>query len=889
VLSIKSVSIFRIETTNLLQTAQLVFKSNSLEMNAATTCSDPPGRMGNEAATMTKEKRKNKMPSRLLLVLLVSLVSSIVTIFFSMRHLTGSSNNEIQDNLALLEHGSSSVTQYIVWTYPFPPPHFQIKGNWEVATKKGQILICPYVNACNGKGSLINLAELTKDTFYNSYVLDHPYHKLRHMKEFCHHIQVIAMISLLLKNRGACVQTLGGDDYFCDVEIFSTYNPYENGNQSWSVSTETLGNSDLSVTNFPYELLGKKGSKVLSLAPDMSTEGFATYGPWNVDEDLRLAGRYNSGEDIQSMAGVGWLPFVSSVRNKTDPFSNYSGYYISNSLQSGGSVGMEFPYLEDAEKRRVLMEKIDIVSMFFPGTEMIEKKNNEAFLREYTKKYPFGCRSTVTCATLKRHKIRSYFSSCLTLTSTYQGSVLYKDGSVPSLNGLPFLDPASTNFTSALEKAKHEKDLVLLVDVVDPSALPPLPPNHRYVSADIPKGYPRSCQPYSERIDYCYRLLSQYINHAKVVITSRIHVGLPAAALGTPVIFVSKGGWLPGGKEKTGRVAGLLDIFHRIDKKRNLTLGFDLFGAIPPNPGNHEADRRRAAFWHRLKRVSYYEDAAKVFGRIPLQRLGAGMTHDGLHHNFHFVMNQTDLSDWRSRRAIESVLFYHPNADISIHVEDYVHGGSQGDFSIFTESGYSVSFFEISSQVVSVAQIRLLLQKFGGVFLSKSTFVRGPLPVSLDEGYSLDEHGNVALMIGKKGLSVIEMASNWFSSYLSSGETQRCMMDPTWEMKSIEDIAITVDRASLLTHDIIMDTKCYDLIEKNCIYNDDLHWKYGEGRTELLKMKDGRTAKFCGNNVWKGGVSCTNRVEYMVARYTQLSEQDAMFSTLEQGCQCTEI
>eukprot|EP00986_Skeletonema_menzelii_P010619 scaffold5243_cov143-Skeletonema_menzelii.AAC.4 len=618
------------------------------------------------------------------------------------------------------------------------------------------------------------------------------------------------MISLLLKNRGACVQTLGGDDYFCDVEIFSTYNPYENGNQSWSVSTETLGNSDLSVTNFPYELLGKKGSKVLSLAPDMSTEGFATYGPWNVDEDLRLAGRYNSGEDIQSMAGVGWLPFVSSVRNKTDPFANYSGYYISNSLQSGGSVGMEFPYLEDAEKRRVLMEKIDIVSMFFPGTEMIEKKNNEAFLREYTKKYPFGCRSTVTCATLKRHKIRSYFSSCLTLTSTYQGSVLYKDGSVPSLNGLPFLDPASTNFTGALEKAKHEKDLVLLVDVVDPSALPPLPPNHRYVSADIPKGYPRSCQPYSERIDYCYRLLSQYINHAKVVITSRIHVGLPAAALGTPVIFVSKGGWLPGGKEKTGRVAGLLDIFHH-------------------------------------------------------------------------------LSDWRSRRAIESVLFYHPNADISIHVEDYVHGGSQGDFSIFTESGYSVSFFEISSQVVSVAQIRLLLQKFGGVFLSKSTFVRGPLPVSLDEGYSLDEHGNVALMIGKKGLSVIEMASNWFSSYLSSGETQRCMMDPTWEMKSIEDIAITVDRASLLTHDIIMDTKCYDLIEKNCIYNDDLHWKYGEGRTELLKMKDGRTAKFCGNNVWKGGVSCTNRVEYMVARYTQLSEQDAMFSTLEQGCQCTEI
>lgn len=852
-------------------------------MNDVKTCSDPPGRIGgNEDASTAKGKPKN-MPVRFLLVFLVSLLASFVTIFFSMRRMTAYSSKKILDHPTRIKNGDGA-TQYIVWMYPFPPPNIQI-NDWEAETN--QILICPYANACNGKGSGINLAKLTKDTFYNSYVLDHTYHKLRHMKEFCHHVQVIAMISLLLKNRGVCVQTLGGEDWFCSVETFRDYNPYKNGDQPWSVSSESLGKSDLSLTNFPHELLGKKDSKMLSLAPNMSIEGFATYGPWNVKEDLRLSGRYNSGEDIQSLAGVGWLPFVSSVRDKTDPFANYSGYYIANSLQSG-SIGMEMPYLEDAEKRGALMKKLDIVSMFFPGTDMIDKKNNDAFLREYTTTFPFGCRSTVTCATLKRHKIRSYFSSCLTLTSTYQGSVLHEDGSLPSLNGLPFLDPAATNFTSALEKAKHEKNLVLLVDVVDPSALPPLPPNHRYVSADIPKRYPRSCQPYSERIDYCYRLLSQYINHAKVVITSRIHVGLPAAAMGTPVIFVSKGGWLPGGKEKTGRVAGLLDIFHRLDRKRNLTLGFDLSGSIPPNPGNHEADRRRAAFWHRLKRVSYYEDAAKVFGRIPLQRLGAGMIQDDIHHNFHFVMNQTDLSDWRSRRVIELVLFYHPNAKISIHVNDYVKSGSQGDFSIFAESGYSVSLFGITTQSVAVAQIQSMLQKFGGVFISKSTFIQGPLPITLDEGYSLDEHGDVALMVGKKGLAVVEKTSKWSSSFLSAAETQRCMADPTWEMNS-KDIAVTVDRSSLLTHDIIMDTKCYDLIERNCIYNDDLHWRYGEGKNVLLKLKDGSTAKFCGSNVWKDGVDCTDRVEYMVGRYKHLSEQDAMVSTLKQGCQCVEM
>jgi len=490
---------------------------------------------------------------------------------------------------------------------------------------------------------------------------------------------------------------------------------------------------------------------------------------------------------------------------------------------------MEMSPLEDAEERGAIMEKLALVSVFFPKVMQKDK----TFLRDYTNKYPFGCRSTLTCANLKRLKIPSYFSSCLTLTSTYQGSVLYNDGSPPHLNGLPFLDPASANFTGALEKAKLEKDLVLLVDVVDPSALPPLPANHRYLKADIPKAYPRSCQTQSERIDYCYRLLSQYANHAKVVITSRIHVGLPAAALGTPVIFVSKSGWLPGGKEKTGRVSGLLDIFHRIDKPRNLTIGFDLSGPIPPNPGNHEADRRRAAFWHRLKRVSYYEDAAKIFGRIPLQRLGSGMIQDDLHNNFHFVMNQTDLNDWRSRRVIESVLFHHPNAEISIHVEGYVQGDSEGEFSIFAESGYRVSILAISSQSASVEQIKLLLQRFGGVFLSKSTFIRGSLPIALNEGYSLDEHGDVAMMIGKKGLTVMETTSKWISTYLTSAETQQCMLDPTWLMKSTDAIAVTLHRAAFQEHEIIMDSQCYNLIEKDCIYNNDLHWKYGPASSSM--------------------------------------------------------
>ena len=102
------------------------------------------------------------------------------------------------------------------------------------------------------------------------------------------------------------------------------------------------------------------------------------------------------------------------------------------------------------------------------------------------------------------------------------------------------------------------------------------------------------------RISSCQ--LSTYANQAKVVVTSRIHVGLPAAALGIPVIFVEGGpersNWLPGGKQAVGRVEGLLDVFHRVQRGvdgKNWTFG-DLTGDVPHSDGVHLADWYRASF-----------------------------------------------------------------------------------------------------------------------------------------------------------------------------------------------------------------------------------------------------------------------------------------------------
>ncbi len=226
---------------------------------------------------------------------------------------------------------------------------------------------------------------------------------------------------------------------------------------------------------------------------------------------------------------------MSSVRPKTDPFTNYSGYYIANALQSSNTV--TFPHSDNSTKRREMMNKTELLSIFYGSPEKIDY----GFLKEYTDNvYPFGCRSTKTCQWMKEHKIKSYYSACLTLLSTYEGGKLSLGNTNPSHNAMTIVEH-TVNTSNVLRELRQKKDLILIVDVIDEGVIPQEVRNKaRRLSADIPKGYPHDVLPYVEKIRYCYRLLSQYKNYAKVVITSRIHVGLPAAALGAPVIFVSK-------------------------------------------------------------------------------------------------------------------------------------------------------------------------------------------------------------------------------------------------------------------------------------------------------------------------------------------------------------
>jgi hypothetical protein len=654
------------------------------------------------------------------------------------------------------------------------------------------------------------------------------------------YIFLIVVISFLKAGKNICVRTLGGSTEFCDVEAFSRYDPYEDGG--------------LNATHFPFDFFNddplNEESNSLRLAPRemLMTEKFAVPGVGDIKK--RHCQIYNSGDDVQSYASAGWMPFLSQIRDKVSASHNYTGYYIGNAYL--GALSYE---LTDADYKYENMQKITLASIFSsePGINGMER-----YLRNYTNSVgPFGSRSTVTDKLLKARKIKSYFSACLTLTLDMEGAVLNCNAELLKSRYLQnsILKPNATKFPSTENKTK-----IILIDVVDQQAVPKSvweSENAIHLKANVEPWYP-NCEKKMGRYSYSYKLLSTYANQAKVVITSRIHAALPATAFGIPVIFVENSGsrsnWLPGGKQLVGRVEGLLDMFHRVQRNvvgKNWTFG-NLTGVVPLSDGVHLADRYRASFWNRLKKTHYYRDTAKLFGMVPFERLGRNNIEIGVQDIFHFVL-ESDLT-WQTRRAIEHVFYFHPNCKVFIHSNDI----SANEFEAFTDAGYDLEVQLYDLDLLHEEELHddfqrqatlplLLLRKMGGVYLSKETLILKTIAADIEEGVVLQENGDIALAFHyqdsknvvnsltliTKSSSIAEISDNitWSFPVLSNVDTLKCMEDMKWGLgEDMKDkIAISLHPSSYESIKTIkIDTECYKIIEKLCIFCDDIHWDFNE-------------------------------------------------------------
>jgi len=233
------------------------------------------------------------------------------------------------------------------------------------------------------------------------------------------------------------------------------------------------------------------------------------------------------------------------------------------------------------------------VNPFYISFHLTPSKEAEFFTDEtisHLKKHePIGARDLNTMQLMQKYGIKSYFSGCLTLTlnktyynQSHNGGVIFCE---------PFIEMGATeSFGKIMRKIK-----AAFYWVLHPQKMQKL--YRRYSKCDSPttlkqfifKMLEVSCfyQVYSERFsddilftaEYVSHLVDNYITNqekfkiadnllrkyseAKLVVTSRIHAGLPCLAFETPTVFITSKVLSDTDTIRMGgRFGGLLEFFN---------------------------------------------------------------------------------------------------------------------------------------------------------------------------------------------------------------------------------------------------------------------------------------------------------------------------------------
>ena len=284
---------------------------------------------------------------------------------------------------------------------------------------------------------------------------------------------------------------------------------------------------------------------------------------------------------------------------------------------------------------------------------------------------PVGARDTRTLTKLNEMGVPTYFSGCLTLTWN------------PDIRRL---------------SPKPRKEVV----VVDTSS------GRLRVNTLVPEAVLADSLEYSNHLGSVIRPSFHWpfqfaygsllaIAQARLVITSRIHVALPAVGLGTPVIFTLEEGksesGLPGGSG--GRTEGLTELFHlAYHNKKNNSWVFDQnfdWENPPPNPAPYLRQRLVANLWSRIKKESMFADGARMFGLFPRATNPQKEGEEEL-----LVMESDGVEPLLTLRTIESVFFHHPKASVTFLRSSIgsTWGSLDDELETLQESGYNLEVVE---------------------------------------------------------------------------------------------------------------------------------------------------------------------------------------------------
>lgn len=234
----------------------------------------------------------------------------------------------------------------------------------------------------------------------------------------------------------------------------------------------------------------------------------------------------NIGDEIQSIAARRFLPKVDYLINRDEIRSFKPKTYDKTKLIMNGW------YMHQPQNWQPISKDIKplLISMHISEKD---PKVVRAFTAQNSVKYltqngPVGARDKGTLAFLKKNKIPSYFSGCLTLT-------LERD----------------QNFA--------RKDYILTVDLSD-KVRKEIERRTNRVVIDLSTYYDPNLSTEGRF------LLAEYFLYlyqsAHCVITTRLHAALPSLAFETPVLLIKEKG-----KYEKDRFSGLLDLLYSVEEK----------------------------------------------------------------------------------------------------------------------------------------------------------------------------------------------------------------------------------------------------------------------------------------------------------------------------------
>lgn len=266
--------------------------------------------------------------------------------------------------------------------------------------------------------------------------------------------------------------------------------------------------------------------------------------------------------------------------------------------------------------------------MFPDRAERMLSEKGISQLKQYE---PIGARDIQTKEILESHGIKSYFSSCLTLTLGYK----YKD--TEKTDDIFFVDPyyqlgngkhnGKLQILDAFKLLiKHRKKVFKFQEAFKPEFRTFL---YRYskkidrllLCASFYDTYSRcfsddiimnakfvnhriniNGMTQDEIFEYTRNLLKAYAK-AKLVVTSRLHCGLPCLGIETPVIFVTSDALEKGQMRGAGRLSGNLELMNHArwtangvelvsDNLKHVAINGKLTsGKIASNPENYKKYR----------------------------------------------------------------------------------------------------------------------------------------------------------------------------------------------------------------------------------------------------------------------------------------------------------